>query len=360
MIEVSTQEVNKQPKEIVCTVDISPTKGIQLLREKANGIQNECYDVMLKEVSYENLAIHVGNDGDISAFFKTADMGIVRESLSRYALGQLCNKLGVPVRYIEKCIKADQNVLANKNLNTWIEDYNKDLFLRIYQRKVRGILSNRYSVLDTPDIIDVIDESTKGLDLKVKGYYMSEERFHARLVQQHMMKINGEDLYAGIQIDSSDVGRSPLNVMFFIYKQVCTNGLAVAKGRGSLFTQRHISICTDDFREQLSQSLKTLPTLISEYEHIIQRCANQYTLMGTKYFSGKDDFDTVLKEFIQKIRYKTNLTEDGAKKVVNLVGEKYGPSDWGVVNALTEVAQDYTLERRIELEKIAGSLLKVV
>lgn len=358
MIEVSTQEVNKQPKEVVCTVDISPTKGIQLLREKANGIQNECYDVMLKEVSYENLAIHVGGDGDISAFFKTADMGIVRESLSRYALGQLCNKLGVPVRYIEKCIKADQNVLANKNLNTWIEDYNKDLFLRIYQRKVRGILSNRYSVLDTPDIIDVIDESTKGL--KVKGYYMSEERFHARLVQQHMMKINGEDLYAGIQIDSSDVGRSPLNVMFFIYKQVCTNGLAVAKGRGSLFTQRHISICTDDFREQLSQSLKTLPTLISEYEHIIQRCANQYTLMGTKYFSGKDDFDTVLKEFIQKIRYKTNLTEDGAKKVVNLVREKYGPSDWGVVNALTEVAQNYTLERRIELEKIAGSLLKVV
>lgn len=357
MIEVSTQEVNKQPKEVVCTVDISPTKGIQLLREKANGIQNECYDVMLKEVSYENLAIHVGNNGDISAFFKTADM-VVRESLSRYALGQLCNKLGVPVRYIEKCIKADQNVLANKNLNTWIEDYNKDLFLRIYQRKVRGILSNRYSVLDTPDIIDVIDESTKGL--KVKGYYMSEERFHARLVQQHMMKINGEDLYAGIQIDSSDVGRSPLNVMFFIYKQICSNGLVVAKGRGSLFTQRHISICTDDFREQLSQSLKTLPTLISEYEHIIQRCANQYTLMGTKYFSGKDDFDTVLKEFIQKIRYKTNLTEDGAKKVVNLVGEKYGPSDWGVVNALTEVAQDYTLERRIELEKIAGSLLKVV
>lgn len=85
--------------------------------KKANGIQNECYDVMLKEVSYENLAI-CAEDGDFVIFFKTADMGIVREFLSRYALGQLCSKLGVPVRYIEKCIKADQNVLANKNLNT--------------------------------------------------------------------------------------------------------------------------------------------------------------------------------------------------------------------------------------------------
>lgn len=80
--------------------------------------------------------------------------------------------------------------------------------------------------------------------------------------------------------------------------------------------------------------------------------------MGTKYVSD-NDFDTVLKEFIQKIKYKTNLSDDGVKKVADLVGQKYGPSDWGVVNAITEVAQDYTLERRIELEKIAGDMLKV-
>lgn len=36
---------------------------------------------------------------------------------------------------------------------------------------------------------------------------------------------------------------------------------------------------------------------------------------------------------------------------------KYGTHDWGVINSLTEVAQDYTLERRIALERIAGDLL---
>lgn len=352
---------NVNVKEQVQLFDIAPTDGIQILREKANAIQNECQDFTLKEVNLENLAFKCTNDR-ASIVFKeehSINKKAIREMfLTDYSFGQLCTKLGVPARYITKCMNSGLVSLATHNMNTWIDEYEKTLFIRTYGDKVRGILSSHYSVLDTPDIIDVVDTATRGLGLKVKGFYMSEERFHARLIQQHQMNVNGEDLFAGIQIDSSDVGRSTLSVSFFIFKQICTNGLCVSKGRGDLFTQKHIRICSDDFREQLIQSLKTLPVLISEYEHIIQRCATQYSIMGTKYVSD-NDFDSVLKEFIQKIKYKTNLSDDGVKKVADLVGQKYGPSDWGVVNAITEVAQDYTLERRIELEKIAGDMLKV-
>lgn len=41
-------------------------------------------------------------------------MGIVREFLSRYALGQLCSKLGVPVRYIENVLKRTRMFLQVK------------------------------------------------------------------------------------------------------------------------------------------------------------------------------------------------------------------------------------------------------
>lgn len=363
MIKMMSKTNEKEVKEVVNLIDLKPADGIQLLRESANEIQNDCEDFLIKEVGGHNFATYVIN-GSYSVRFKPsdfyADERVKTRSLNKYALGQLCGKLNIPVKYIDYCTKNGFSNLAEDNIRNWSDCYDKDLLLRCYQTSVRGVLSNRYSVLDTPDIIDVIDDATKGLDLKVKGYHISEERFHARLVQQQMMNINGEDLYAGIQIDSSDVGRSPLKVMFFIYKQVCTNGLAISKGKGNLFTQRHLNICSDDFREQLSLSLKSLPELISEYEHIIQRCALQHSIMGTQFFNSKNDFDTVLKEFIQKIKYKTNLGEDGAKKVVDLVQQQYGTSDWGVVNAITEVAQDYTLERRIELEKIAGDMLKVI
>ena len=47
-------------------------------------------------------------------------------------------------------------------------------------------------------------------------------------------------------------------------------------------------------------------------------------------------------------------------KVISLMEEKYNRTQWGLINSITEVAQDFTLERRVELEKIAGRMLHKV
>ena len=64
-----------------------------------------------------------------------------------------------------------------------------------------------------------------------------------------------------------------------------------------------------------------------------------------------------MKDFVERIKLKTKLSDDGVSKVFQFMTDKYGFSKWGFVNSLTEVAQDYTLERRIEIEKIAGDVL---
>lgn len=355
----STVELKTEKKEEITTFNIAPADGIQLLREKANAIQEKCTDVVVRNVSLNNFAVNCSEELKFKGLFHNGENVLRTSEFTDYAFGQLCNKLGVPAKYMTDCVRRGYTDLAKSNLNTWIDDYNKDLMLRLYEDKIRGVLSTKYSVFDTPDIVDVLGEATRGLDLKVKGYFLSPERFHARLIQSRQMHINGEDLFAGIQIDSSDVGRNTLTVNFFIFKQICTNGLCVSKGKAKLFTQKHIGICTSDFKEELTQSLKLLPQLISEYEYIIQKCATQYNLIGSKYTANQAESDKMFEEFIQKIKLMTKLSEDGAKKVAELSGNRYGFSDWGVVNAITEVAQDYTLERRIELERIAGNLLKV-
>ena len=345
-------------KEVVTTFDISPTDGLQILREKANAIQEHCTDAVLKNVSLNNLAMYC-TDNVFKAKYKH-DGEVKFIPFSDFSFGQLCTKLGVPTKYMISCANHGYPDLAIDNLNTWIDDFGKDLLFRVYKDKIRGVLSSRYSIFDTPDIIDVVDDTTRGLGLTVKSFFMNEERFHARIIQQDKMNINGEDLFAGIQIDSSDIGRSTLMVNFFIFKQICTNGLCISKGKANLFTQKHISICSDDFREELKQSLKYLPQLIEEYEYIIQRCATQYNILGSKYTSGKPETDKMLEEFIQKLKARTKLSDEGANKVVELSNNRYGFSDWGIINSITEVAQDYTLERRIELEKIAGSMLRAI
>lgn len=350
--------VEDSKKEVLTTFDVAPTDGLQILRERANEVQEYCHDHILKDVSLKNMALSFKDCFESS--FVDDSKEVQTHKFSDFSFGQLCTKLGVPPKYMLKCATSGYPELAIDNLNTWVDDYGKDLLFRVYKDKIRGVLSNRYSIFDTPDIIDIVDDATKGLNLYVKSYFLNEERFHARIVQQEKMKINGEDLFAGIQIDSSDVGRSTLMVNFFIFKQICTNGLCISKGKANLFTQKHISICSDDFREELKSSLKCLPQLIEEYSYVIQRSAMQYSILGSKYSATQEDRDRLLENLVQKLKSRTKLSDEGVSKVINLAENKYGLSDWGVINSITEVAQDYTLERRIELEKIAGSMLRAI
>jgi hypothetical protein len=67
----------------------------------------------------------------------------------------------------------------------------------------------------------------------------------------------------------------------------------------------------------------------------------------------KEDMD----DFISRIRSITNLPESSAVKVIDLMKTKYDSTRFGLINGITEVAQDFTLEKRLDLERIAGNLL---
>lgn len=371
MSTAPTVEEAPEIKEAVTNFEIAPADGLEKLRSISEEIQNKCSDTLLRQVSLQTLALYCSNNQTTLAKYRNDKSEPVREkTFNSYAFSQFCSKMGVPAQYLLKCMKEGYTELAEQNLNTWVDDYGGSLLIREYEDKIRGVLSARYSPFDTPQILDVVNDTTRGMGLKVKGYYMSEERFHARLIQTDTMNIDGEDLFGGIQIDSSDVGRSALTVNFFIFKQICTNGLCISRGKGNLFTQKHINICTDDFREELSASIKLLPELVAEYTATIKRAmlANNIVTIGSNDVSkliqrelGKTEGrDKLVQELIDRLKAKTRLTDEGVEKVLRVATDKYSYSDWGMINAITEVAQDYTLERRIELEKIAANILRAV
>ena len=321
----------------------------ELLRQ-AHEIQNECRDFNVSNVTYKN----VRYDGDTCRLLYQPDGDSPSRSMdmTRHSLSQLCNKIGVPIRYIDKCIDSGRLDLAAENINSWIDDFGKNLFIREYKNTVRGVLSDRYSVLDTPHIMEVLDDVIDFDEYKIKGHLLSPERFHARIVQREMMNIDGEDLFAGVQIDSSDVGRSILVVKFMIWKQVCTNGLCLSQGGGVLFQQKHIGIDASEFRDGFRSSLSNIPFLVEHSKELIEEARRD----GER-FSIKNLNEQQFKDFVERIKMKTKLSEEGVSKVIQFMTDKYGFSKWGFVNSLTEVAQDYTLERRLEIEKIAGDYL---
>ena len=336
-----------QIKDVKEAIDNRP-KTLDKLLIKANDIALNSKDYMVRKANTNNFRF---NETAGITFF-SEDQGIRNFPISRYALGQLATKIGVPARYIEKCIDSGRIDLAQDNVNSWLEDYNKDLFIREYNGGIRGVLSSRYSVCDSHDILEVVNDAVDLSKYKVKGSYLNEERLHVRLIGTEMLPIDGEDLFAGLFIDSSDVGRSILTVKFGIYKQVCTNGLVIARAGGTLFEQKHIGITSEEFHEGLVASLKNVDLLTEHAVEWVQKAKHR-----ENHWSALSEYEDDINEFVAYIRHQTNLSEESSRKVINLMSTRYEDNRWGLINGITEVAQDFTLERRLELERIAGNIL---
>lgn len=344
MAEIITLPQNEDIKEVI---DTKP-KTLDKLIIKANDIALNSHDFMVRKANTHNVRFNES----AGLTFIAEDQEIRDFQISRYALGQLGSKIGVPARYLEKCVNSGRIELAQDNVNSWLNDYDKDLFIREYRGGIRGVLSTKYSVCDTPEILEVLDNSLDLDEYNIKGSFLTPERFHLRIAQKQRMKVEGEDIFAGLTIDSSDVGRSTLNVSFLVYKQVCTNGLILSKGRTQLFSQKHIGITAEEFRSGFESSLDIIPEIVAGVEKQIER-----TRLGDTYnfFAHTND---ELEELVKQIRLGTQLSETNANKVIEIMkSKKYDLNRWGYINALTEVAQELTLERRIALEKYAGSLL---
>lgn len=297
------------------------------LINKANEIQTLCKDDIVKMSQ-----VAISNDLKFNGMDATS-----------FARGELCGKLRIPSRYISRCVEEHREDLAADNLRSWMENDDRKIMLRQYDGHIRGIMSGSYSRYDAPDILQSVKE-VFGKTLTLKGSFLNEERLHLRLVETEMLPIEGEDLYAGITLDSSDIGRSGLAVKFFIYKQICTNGLTIAKSSGKLFRQKHIGLNHKDFKEGLEEGLESFNNV---KEDVIEMIKKTHEIPLTKDIEALSE----------KVKVATNLSDDDIDQVMVLVADKYESTQWGLINGITEVAQKFTLERRLELEEIAGNML---
>ena len=344
MAEIITLPQSEEIKEVI---DTRP-KTLDKLIIKANDIALSSNDFMVRKANTHNVRFNES----AGLTFIAEDQEIRDFQMSRDALGQLGSKIGVPARYLEKCVASGRIDLAQDNVNSWLEDFNKDLFIREYNGGIRGVLSNKYSVCDSHEILEAVDDAVDLSKYKIKGSFLNEERLHVRLIGKEMLPIDGEDLFAGLFLDSSDVGRNILTVKFGIYKQVCTNGLVIARAGGTLFEQKHIGITAEEFHEGLVKSLQNVDLLTENAVEWVRRAKHR-----DNHWSAVSEYEDDINEFVAYIRQQTNLSDDSAHKVIDLMQTKYEDNRWGLINGITEVAQDFTLERRLELERIAGNLL---
>ena len=324
---------------LTLTENISVDEVFNSLVNKSKEIDLKCEDDTVSKVdSYINFS-------DGSLYYTPDDSSKLKSrAMSKFAFSQLCTKLGVPSRYIQKCFDAGMTSLVEENINSWLHEYDKPLFIRSYDDRIRGVLSSRYQVLDSHDIIDVTSQ-VMGDNCSIKSYFLNEEKLHIRATSRESFKINGDVMFPGIQIDSSDVGMKSLTVKYFLYRQVCTNGLCVSVGNALLFSQKHIGIDKDKFYAEFSNSMKNGFSIVdSEVRDMIQ-------------LSSKESVSSDKDGFIAMFNPYPFISKEAASSLFDLCRGVYNFSVWGLINSITQYSRDYSLDRRLMFESFAGDLL---
>lgn len=318
---------------------------LQQLIAEADAINALCVDYEVPGIARNMVISNDGNllfspDGRISRNVEFTDV----------SLGQLCTKLSIPSAYAQKCMDAGKTKLLAKNMNSWLRDQDSksSVMVRTYGDSARAIVSPRFTPYDSHDVLRNIEQNLDTSELKINHYCLNEEVLQIRFTGKQM-NIDGEDLFAGLFISSSDVGTGSLSVNFYIWKQVCSNGLIVSQFGGRLLHKRHVGVSAESFSEALTAASENYPELVRNAEELVRK--NRATFLD----------ENQLELLLAKMAKEAGVSQKARDEILDLSSTRYSQNGrvamWSVINGITEVAQKYTLERRTELELFAGKLL---
>ncbi len=297
---------------------------------------------------------------DLNANLIIANKGkkALETDVSEYAFGQVCNLIGVPARYMKQLYTQGLNRLAETNIYEqykWL-DKTPDKQFGKYIALVSGntteaIVSDKYSFgFQTPEILETIRDNMPENYVPNQAY-LSNSRFYARFIDpENKVKVGGEDLTVGFTVGTSDIGKSSLCVKFFLYKFACTNGIVRISKGGTLYRQTHIGEpFTSANIQQFKDCFKDITKLRTETLDLV--ASSQKRMMSL------EEMHSIL-DTCKKVN--VSISEKERDNIIELASQRYGMTKWGLINGITEVAQNHTLDTRINYEAFAGRLLEKI
>ncbi len=264
--------------------------------------------------------------------------------LSPHALQQLCSKIGVPMSYLSKC----QPEVREYNINHWLQkSQDHNLFRCMVDRdskRVRGILSDRYTPVDDSFVIASLNRAIEESNLEnplVTKMYTGEDMMRVQVTDRKKPVVG--DTTLGFFIGNSEVGLSRIYIEMGLYTYRCTNGLRVPTFSME-FNRKHIgtishNMITDNFQNQIAG-------IMNNYSHMMQymNIAGQISIQKSKFKSYIENSKEFSLEFNDSM--KSRIRQLPAKNVL-----------WAYVSQMTEQAQQYREYERMEIEKHAGKYL---
>lgn len=292
---------------------------------------------------------------------------------TRWANSQIFSRLGMPSKYFNELLSEDPELAAYHINRVLRQSPPEEWFVRTkigvldniiddetsgndevkgnIVPYIRGVMSDKYSVLDNYKIIEAVSRILKhyASDFTIQSHCLEDHRMHIRITLPQTSKDFGlttksknDILQVGLDIINSEVGYHAMNIIGFIWRLVCTNGMRRIE-KGDTFTQRHIFLddnafftkCCFAIKDSVETGLQTMEQFVTLKQLAIQNPLQLHDVVGKELEFSKSVVD-IAKEYWE---------EDSTA--------------YGIVNSFTAAARTLDNEKRLEMERQAGKMLMI-
>lgn len=301
-----------------------------------------------------------------------------RLEVTEHAHRQIAGRLSIPWKFYDRML-ADHTDIVLDAVNKLFEREPGTRLLRTMDGKLRAFLSNRYKRIDNdavlasalPPIVKgdlattLLSSQVTDRNLYLKVLFTGEE------MQQDIGKTRTREpdtVRPGFVLRNSEIGSGKLAISAFFYRDFCYNGCVFGKTEAFEFSRTHLggALIEGTNFEVLSDKSKAL-----EDETILSQVTDVMHAIATPEFVNQmgDTLRALRKgvwvkhpvQAIELLAKENNLTQVESDQVLQNLMEDADYSRWGVVNAVTKVANSDAVDydRASDLEVLGSQLIDI-
>lgn len=277
---------------------------------------------------------------------------------TEFAGQRFASRVGIPKIYLASLFEKGYTDLLANNVNYLIEKLpkknNEEWFVRTQQVNdqsvIRGVLTKKYSPMDNHEVLGMINQVIGNQDFDVTNWWYDENGFHLRIVFNQLTTTIGnspngiEDKHKlGLHICNSETGFRCLKISGFVYRMICSNGIAIAEDLAGGYEQRHMAVSKDEMYKEIAAVLQNLEVAGAEQFKRLEKAKEIKVNDVTK------EFERILRGKRFPKAYKEQVEEAFKGEAVNNI--------FFVTQALTDAAKNYDGDMRVQMEEVASNYL---
>lgn len=294
----------------------------------------------------------------------------------------LAQKLGIPANYYRRMQELAPDLLE-ANVNKWLaKNEDKNVLVRTFQHEytgniARGMLSDRYGMIDNYDILFAALQAIKesGVKVDVKQTSVTDKRLYINIIAPEI-EIQAEEalrgylrdsqvgygIVTGLSITNSEVGFGSYEIRPRALIKRCMNGMII---KDDAFRKVHLGGQMKEGSVSWSEKTvnKNLELIISQTGDAIKQFLSEDYLSGIVQkltYASRQKLDQPLdamQNAIVEVAKSVTITDENKKNLLNYFVQDGDTSASGIVHAFTREAQNMDADRRFEIESLSFDIL---